>query len=43
MLMVHREHPSLKNLTGYWLIDRLSANWESDKQEIMQELTNLLE
>ena len=43
LLMVHREHPSLKNLWEYWLIDRLAENWEADKQKMMEKLTNLLE
>lgn len=43
MLMVHREHPALKKITEYWLIDRLSATWEEDKIQILEELSALLE
>ena len=43
MLMVHREHPALKKLSEYWLIDRLSATWEGDKNSILAELSHLPE
>ena len=43
MLMVHREHPALKKLSEYWLIDRLSSTWEEDKFQILEDLSALLE
>ena len=43
LLMVHREHPALQKLAEYWLIDRLSATWEDDKGQILEELSALLE
>lgn len=43
MLMVHREHTALQHLAEYWLMDRLSADWITNKEEIIQELSALLE
>ena len=42
LLTVHREHPALRHIPEYLLLHELSAHWQENREEFLEELVSLL-